>query len=74
MDVLTVDRERRAWSETKPLDTVETHDLAMNPVIYAGLAPAYRSAPELERALRGWTLRRLVTCSNPTRVTLRRFS
>jgi predicted nucleic acid-binding protein len=33
--------------------------LAINPIIYAELAPAYRTASELERALRGWTPQRL---------------
>jgi predicted nucleic acid-binding protein len=59
LDVLTDDPDWRAWSEEQLLDTVETDELAINPIIYAELAPAYRSARELERALRGWTLRRL---------------
>src|SRR4029078_7203090 len=33
-------------------------ELAINPIIYAELAPAYASAAELERALRGWTIQR----------------
>jgi predicted nucleic acid-binding protein len=59
LDVLTDDPDWRVWSEEQLLDTVETDELAINPIIYAELAPAYRSARELERALRGWTLRRL---------------
>lgn len=59
LDVLTEDPDWCAWSEGKLLEAVETEDLAINPVIYAELAPAYRSEAELERALRGWTLRRL---------------
>jgi hypothetical protein len=41
------------------LSAIETDDLAVNPIIYAELAPAYRTEGELERALRGWTLERL---------------
>ena len=59
LDILTEDPEWCAWSEAKLLDAVETDDLAINPVIFAELAPAYRREAELERALRGWTLRRL---------------
>jgi hypothetical protein len=59
LDVLTDDPDWRAWSEDQLLTAVETDDLAINPIIYAELAPAYRTAAQLERALRGWTLRRL---------------
>lgn len=59
LDVPTEDPEWCAWSEGKLLDAAETDDLAINPIIYAELAPAYRGEAELERALRGWTLQRL---------------
>lgn len=59
LDVLTDDPDWRIWSEETLLATVGTDDLAINPIIYAELAPAYRAMPELERALRGWPLQRL---------------
>ncbi len=59
LDVLTDDPDWRHWSEERLLTLVETEDLAINPIIYAELSPAYRSALELERALRGWPLQRL---------------
>jgi predicted nucleic acid-binding protein len=59
LDVLTDDSDWRLWSEEQLLKEVENDELAINPIIYAELAPAYRTAAELERALRGWTLRRL---------------
>jgi predicted nucleic acid-binding protein len=59
LDVLTNDPNWRTWSEEKLLEAAETDELAINPIIYAELAPAYRTAGELERALRGWTLHRL---------------
>jgi predicted nucleic acid-binding protein len=60
LDVLTDDPDWRTWSEEALLSAVGTEDLAINPIIYAELAPAYRTERELERALRGWTLERLV--------------
>jgi len=65
LDMLTADVEWGEWSETQLQREVETEVLAINPIIYAELAPAYRTASELERALKGWTLERLVL---PTRV------
>ncbi|MHB8524129.1 MAG: type II toxin-antitoxin system VapC family toxin [Limisphaerales bacterium] len=59
LDVLTNDPRWRPWSEEKLLEVVETDSLAINPIIYAELAPAFRSATELERVLHGWTLQRL---------------
>lgn len=59
LDVLTADAEWREWSETQLVQQVETEVLAINPIIYAELAPAYRTAIELERALKGWPLERL---------------
>ena len=59
LDVLTDDPKWGAWSEGKLRELVETEDLAINPIIYAELSPAYRTASELERALGGWELQRL---------------
>jgi predicted nucleic acid-binding protein len=59
LDVLTDDPAWGPWSEEALLAAVETEDLAINPIIYAELAPAYRTEGELERALRGWMLERL---------------
>ena len=59
LDVLTDDPVSRAWSERQLLDAGETDSLAINPLIYAELAPAYRTLAELERVLRGWPLERL---------------
>lgn len=59
LDVLTDDADWREWSETQLLQQVETDVLGINPIIYAELAPAYRTATELERALTGWPLERL---------------
>ncbi|HEX9781499.1 MAG TPA: PIN domain-containing protein [Opitutaceae bacterium] len=59
LDVLTDDPRWRRWSEEQLLAAVETDELAINPIIFAELSPAYRAEAELERALRGWTLQRL---------------
>lgn len=59
LDLLTDDQEWCAWSEERLLALIETHELAINPVIYAELAPAYRTAGNLDRALRDWPLQRL---------------
>lgn len=59
LDVLTDDPNWRSWAEEKLLEAVETEELAINPIIYAEVSPAYRTAAELERALRGWMLQRL---------------
>ena len=59
LDVLTDDADWREWSEAQLLREVETEVLAINPIIYAELTPAYRAVAELERALKGWPLQRL---------------
>jgi predicted nucleic acid-binding protein len=51
LDVLTDDPDWRSWSEETLLATVGTDDLAINPIIYAELAPAYRTMAELERVV-----------------------
>ena len=59
LDILTDDPRWWAWSEENLLTLAETEELAINPIIYAELSTAYRTAAELEEALEGWTLTRL---------------
>lgn len=59
IDVLADDPDWREWSEAKLLELAATDELAINPIIYAELAAAYRTAAALERALAGLELRRL---------------
>jgi predicted nucleic acid-binding protein len=59
LDVLTADPQWGRWSEEQLLVAFETDELAINPIIYAELPPAYRTGPELDRALRDWPMQRL---------------
>jgi predicted nucleic acid-binding protein len=59
VDVLADDPDWREWSEARMLEIAATEELAINPIIYAELAAAYRSAASLERALAGVGLVRL---------------
>ena len=59
LDILTDDPKWRPWSEESFLAAVETDRAAVNPIIYAELSAAYRSAAELDRALSGWPVQRL---------------
>ena len=59
IDVLADDPEWADWSEAQLLRVIETDELAINPIIYAELAAAYRTEAALERALRHWPLVRL---------------
>lgn len=59
IDVLADDPEWGEWSETRLLELAVIEELAINPIIYAELAAAYRSAAALERALSGLGLVRL---------------
>ena len=59
IDVLTDDPEWRSWSEEQLLAAAAEEELAINPLIYAELAPLYRTAASLERALRDFDLVRL---------------
>ena len=59
IDVLADDPDWRGWSEARLLEIAATEELAINPIIYAELAAAYRSAATLERALSGLGLIRL---------------
>ena len=59
IDVLADDPDWAEWSETQLMKHIERDELAINPIIYAELAAAYRSEVALEKALRCWPLVRL---------------
>ena len=59
IDVLADDPEWAEWSESRLLRLIESDELAINPIIYAELAAAYRSETALEKALHHWPLVRL---------------
>jgi predicted nucleic acid-binding protein len=59
IDVLADDPEWADWSEEQLLRAIETDELAINPIIYAELAAAYRTEAALEKALQHWPLARL---------------
>jgi predicted nucleic acid-binding protein len=59
LDILTNDPKWRPWSEERFIAAIETDQAAVNPIIYAELSAAYRSATELDRALAGWPVQRL---------------
>jgi predicted nucleic acid-binding protein len=59
LDILTDDPKWREWSEEKLVAAGATDQLAVNPIIYAELGAAYRTASELERAVGGWPMQRL---------------
>ncbi len=59
IDVLADDPDWADWSENKLMGLIESDELAINPIIYAELAAAYRSEGALEKALRHWPLHRV---------------
>ena len=59
LDILTDDPAWRSWSEERLLAVLEVDQAAVNPIIYAELGAAYRTATELDRALSGWPFQRL---------------
>lgn len=59
IDILAEDPTWAEWSEDQLLQAASTDELAINPIIYAELAAAYRTANALERALAPWPLVRL---------------
>jgi len=59
LDILTDDPKWRTWSEEKLLASIETAQVAVNPIIYSELAAAYKTAAELDRAVSGWPIQRL---------------
>lgn len=58
LDVVTVDPVWLAWSRGE-LARLAASGLAINPIIYAELAPAFRMEAELAAALKDWPLQRL---------------
>jgi hypothetical protein len=59
LDILTDDGKWSSWSEEKLLSVIEMDQAGVNPIIYAELGAAYRTAGELEQALAGWPVQRL---------------
>lgn len=58
LDVLTNDATWAEWSQNE-LARAEAEGLAINPIIYAELAPAFRIQDELVSALASWPLQRV---------------
>ena len=58
LDLLTDDPNWADWSQEAIARSV-AEGLAINPMIYAEVAPAYRSEDELAAALADWPLQRL---------------
>jgi hypothetical protein len=59
VDVFSSDHGWSAWSEEQLLRLGASDDLAINPIIYAELAPLCTTAAELERVLGAHPLKRL---------------
>ncbi|WP_221032196.1 type II toxin-antitoxin system VapC family toxin [Actomonas aquatica] len=59
IDVLADDPDWAEWSEAQLIAAIKQEELAINPIIYAELAVAYRTAAGLEKALKHWPLTRL---------------
>lgn len=59
IDILTDDPDWAEWSQSQMLDALTDHTLAINPVIYAEIAVAYRTVTALEKALHPWPLTRI---------------
>jgi predicted nucleic acid-binding protein len=51
LDVFTDDPQWREWSEENILLAAGRGDIAINPVVYAEIAPAFRTSATLDRAL-----------------------
>jgi predicted nucleic acid-binding protein len=59
IDVLTGDPDWADWSAAQLIEAVESDTLAVNPIIYAEVAVAYKTVRTFERALSAWPLTRL---------------
>ena len=57
LDILTADSEWAVWSQGE-VERAANEGLAVNPIIYAELCPAFRVEEELAAALSGWPLQR----------------
>ncbi len=58
LDVMTDDPNWADWSEARLLEYSES-GLAIDPIIYAELAPGYRHQEQLDAALAVWAVERL---------------
>ena len=58
LDIFTNDPEWAAWS-AEQLSACADRGLAINPIIYAELSPAFSAEGELEHILAGWPFERL---------------
>ncbi len=58
LDILTADPVWVAWSQAELMRAAGA-GIAVNPIVYAELAPAFQSEKELVAALHGWPLQRL---------------
>jgi predicted nucleic acid-binding protein len=59
IDVLTGDPGWADWSAAQLIEAVESDTLAVNPIIYAEVAVAYKTVRTFECALSAWPLTRL---------------
>lgn len=59
IDVFTDDPVWREWSESQLIEAASMEELAINPIIYAEVATAYRTQEALERALGRLGIQRL---------------
>ena len=59
IDVLTGDPDWADWSAAQLIEAVESDTLAVNPIVYAEVAVAYKTVRTFERALSAWPLTRL---------------
>ena len=59
IDVLTDDPDWADWSAAKLIEAIESDALAVNPIIYAEVAAAYKTVKAFERALIAWPLEQL---------------
>ena len=59
IDVLTGDPDWAVWSAAQLIEAVESDTLAVNPIVYAEVAVAYKTVRTFERALSAWPLTRL---------------
>jgi len=53
LDVVTRDAAWLEWSKGQ-LERLESRGIAINPIIFAELAPAFRTEQELQTAFRDW--------------------
>lgn len=58
-DVFTDDAQWQAWSAAQLEAVAGQGELAINPIVYAELAPGFAREAQLERALARWPLVRL---------------